>query len=415
MHILKSEYLNFIGLGIAWGIFIFVIFFQPITQHIISPLASLVFPLHSLSDQELKNTNREVFGFLPHWNFSHVDLIDFETLTTLAYFDVKLAADGNLDYLDTGYTSFISKEATALFQKAHKHGTRVVFTLTLMDNHAIESFLDDPAARKRTIDQSVMLVKRRGIDGINIDIEYEGDAGEHYRNLFTTFAADMTTAMHKQIPSSRVTVSVYASGVKYPKIQNIRDVAAVTDGIFMMGYDFALSSSDVAMPTAPLGGHKEGEYWYDISTAVDDFLVVMPARKLILGTPWYGLDFEVYEPDFKAATVSWYWYGRQGEIQTYAAVKDTTADKTGWDPVGHVAWKAYYNASAGTWRMIFMDDVHSLGEKYDLAKNRNLLGIGIWALGYEGDNQELWDLIHHKFGNKIADIRILQKPIYELF
>jgi len=407
--------MNYIGLGIAWAVFMFAIFFQPIQKNVISPIASTLFPLHSLSGDELKNTHYEVFGFLPFWNFHNADNIDFDTLTTLAYFDVKLSSDGNLIKDDAGYQSFISHEATQLFKKAHDHGTRVVLTLTLMNNAGIESFLDDDEAQKRAISQAVHLVEQRGIDGINIDIEYGGDAGDYYRDRFTIFADNMTQAMHKQVASSQVTVSVYASGAKYPKVQDIGDVARVTDGLFMMGYDFAITSSDVAMPTAPLGGHKEGEYWYDITTAVDDFLAVMPADKLILGTPWYGLNFEVYEPNFKAETVYSYWYGRTGEIETYEDVKNTTADINGWDSLGKVAWKAYYNEDSGTWRMMFIDDVRSMGAKYDLAKDKQLLGVGIWALGYEGNNREIWDLIEAKFGNKIADIRILEKPIYELF
>lgn len=407
--------MNYIGLGFAWAIFMFAIFFQPIQKNVISPLTSSLFPLHPLSSDELKNTHYEVFGFLPFWNFHNAGNIDFDTLTTLAYFDVKISPDGNLIKDDVGYQSFISRDATQLFKKAHDHGTRVVLTLTLMNNAGIEAFLDDDQAQKRAISQAVHLVKQRGIDGINIDIEYDGDAGDHYRDRFTVFADTMTRSMHKEVPSSQVTVSVYASGAKYPKVQNIGDVARVTDGLFMMGYDFAITSSDVAMPTAPLGGHKEGEYWYDISTAVDDFLAVMPAEKLILGTPWYGLNFEVYEPDFKAETVYSYWYGRSGEIETYEDVKNTTADINGWDSLGKVAWKAYYNEDSGTWRMMFIDDVRSMGAKYDLAKDKQLLGVGIWALGYEGNNREMWNLIEAKFGNKIADIRILDKPIYELF
>lgn len=410
-----SESMNYIGLGIAWAIFMFAIFFQPIQKNVISPIASSFFPLNSLSNDELKNTNYEVFGFLPFWNFHNADNIDFDTLTTLAYFDVKISPTGNLIKDDPGYQSFISEEATQIFKKAHDNGTRVVLTLTLMNNAAIKTFLDDEEAQERAISQAVSLVERRGIDGINIDIEYDGDAGEHYRERFTIFADRMTREMHSRVPASQVTASVYASGVKYPKVQNIGEVAKVTDGIFMMGYDFALTSSDVAMPTAPLGGHKEGEYWYDISTAVDDFLSVMPAEKLILGTPWYGLSFDVYEPQFKAETIAWYWAGRKGKIETYESVKSTAADQSGWNSLAQVSWKAYYDKNTGTWRMMYIDDVRSMGAKYNLAKNKQLMGVGIWALGYEGNNREMWDLIEAKFGNKIADIRILEKPIHELF
>lgn len=418
----NNRSLHFIGLGVAWAVFLFAVFFQPINKHLLSPIADTILPLQSLTGAERKQYSHEVFGFLPFWNFNRADNIDFETLTTLAYFDAKIQEDGSINKTDIGYQTFISDRATEIFKKAHANGTQVVLTITLMDNDKIKSFLDSEEAQNRAITESVSLVKQRGIDGINIDIEYDGDAGDEYRNKFTTFSKNLTDYMHAEVEASQVTVSVYASGVKYPKVQNIAAVSQVVDGIFMMGYDFAVASSEVAMPTAPLNGHKEGKYWYDISTAVEDFITVMPAEKLILGTPWYGLNFEVYEPGFKAETVYSYYYGRRGELQTYDTVKesvtparaDITAFKTGWDELGQVGWKAYFKPATGTWRMVFMDDARSLGAKYDLAKEKNLLGVGIWALGFEGNDQEMWTVIRQKFGNKVADIRISQKPIYEL-
>jgi spore germination protein YaaH len=413
---IKNNLKNHVGLAIGWFIFLCMIFFQPAQKHIISPLTSSMFPLHSLTTEELKNQNREVFGFLPHWNFDNAHNIDFETLTTLAYFDLKVSPDGNIIKDDAGYQSFVSKEATEIFKRAHQQGTRVVATLTLMDNDNIEAFLDDPEAQERTIDQAVTMVKRRGIDGINLDYEYDGNAGPAYRAKFTVFADNMTQRMHQEVPASKVTASVYASGVKYPKVQDIGSLSKVVDGIFMMGYDFAVLSSEVAMPTAPLYGHKEGKYWYDISTAVDDFLTVMPADKLILGTPWYGLNFHVYKPGFKAQTRP-----ARAQHQTYEAVKDYVTPakvgisdyQEGWDDISKVSWKAYFVEDTQTWRMVYIDDVRALGAKYDLAKEKNLQGVGMWALGFEGDKTEMWDLLRQKFGNKIADIRISNKPIYE--
>lgn len=409
----------YIGLAMSWALFLFIFFYRPITDRFISPFIESFVPLRSLYPEEVKSYDREVFGFLPYWNFEKLGAIDYDTLTTLAYFDVKINADGSINKYDTGYYSFTSKKATEIFQKAHKSGVRVVLTVTMMNNDAILQLLDSQEAQMQSIHQVVALVKERGIDGVNIDIEYDGDAGDHYRDAFTQYAHGFTTEMHKQVPSSKVTVSVYASGAKYPKVQDIGDVATVTDGLFMMGYDFALASSGVAMPTAPLGGYKEGDYWYDISTAVDDFLAVMPADKLILGTPWYGLDFEVYNPATDAETIYWSYWGRRGEIQTYEGAKDHFTShikevKTGWNDVAQVGWKAYYSDTTGTWRMIYMDDPRSLSAKYDLAKNKGLLGIGMWAIGYEGDHHEMWDVIRDKFGKKIADIRIAAKPIYDV-
>ncbi|QQG44486.1 MAG: hypothetical protein HYW86_01040 [Candidatus Roizmanbacteria bacterium] len=357
-----------------------------------------------------KNT-KEVFGFAPYWNIDKLDNINFNVLTTLAYFDIKVDADGNIIY-DDSLEIFKSKKATNLFKKAHSHGTRVVVTLTQMNNYEIEMIMDDPQAQENLINQSVELVKKRGIDGINIDFEYGSDPGQEYRDKFTRFVSNLTNQMHQEVPGSKVTVSVYASAVKDPKIYDIGALGAKSDGIFMMAYDFGYSGSDEVMPVAPLYGHKEGKYWYDISTAVEDFLRYMPSNKLILGVPYYGYNYPVSQPEVKAQTL---WGGVFS--QTYSAIKDVIKPGapgiydfiSGWDDAGKVSWKAYLTDYG--WRMIFVEDTKSLGIKYDFIKNKNLGGVGIWALGNDEGKNELWSVLVNKFGKKLADNKVSQKVI----
>ncbi|RJO62343.1 glycoside hydrolase family 18 protein, partial [candidate division WS5 bacterium] len=284
---------------------------------------------YNLQPLEKKNVvAKEVFGFAPYWTFEKLDNTDFDTLTTLAYFGVPVNSNGNLDRSDYGYQVFKSKQATRLFQKAHSNGTRVVLTLTQMNNGPILAILDDPQAQERLIEQAVAEVQGRGIDGINVDFEYDGNPGSVYRSRFTGLVADLTKEMHRQNPNSKVTVSVYAASARDPKLYDVGELAKVSDGVFMMAYDFAVAGSDTAMPTSPLYGHKEGQYWYDVSTAVDDFLKVMPAEKLILGVPWYGYNYVVNQPGIKANTLP-FWYG-QPVTQTYeVAQKNINGDLPG--------------------------------------------------------------------------------------
>lgn len=413
-----------VSLSLLCLLFIFVGGTGKNIDNIISPIIASLYPLQPLTEGK-KGT--EVFGFAPYWTFNKLDNVDFETLTTFAYFGIPIGEDGNLVTDGPGYKTFHSDKATAIFRKAHDNGTRVVLTITLMDNDSIKAFLANADARKIAIAQTTEEVKRRGIDGVNIDIEYVGNPAHEYRDYFSVFVKDMTETMHKEVPGSQVTVSVYASSAKSTKkLYDIKRIGQSADGVFMMAYDFATSGSDEVIPTSPLYGYKEGKYWYDVSTAVEDFLKLMPAEKLVLGLPWYGYNYPVSEPGVKVSKFQgysyYYWCGRKkqclayfrpdAKAQTYAAANtDVTVEQTGWDDIGKVGWRAYQ--ADGIWRMIFLDDERSLKLKYQFAKEKNLGGVGMWALGFDNGRDELWALLKQEFGGKLADNRIVSRPIQE--
>lgn len=381
-------------------------------------------PTQTLEKSTLRTP--EVFGFAPYWTINNLNHTDFSTLTTLAYFDLPIQANGEIDRNHQGYKTLKSSKATTLFQNAQKEGNDVVLTITQMDNRTIDAFLDNGDAQQRAIHETLSEVKSMGLNGVNIDFEYIGNPGEDKRKKFTAFAKNLSDKAHEENPNANVTVSVYASSAKDPKIYDIGKLSNSTDGIFMMAYDFATKSAQQAMPTSPLYGHKEGKYWYDIATAVEDFLKVMPAEKLIVGLPWYGYDYPVYEPQasaqvhqgfvrkvkrYRSNRWSWYWQTIRTKppsfVQTAKKVQDDIVSnsnninvQSGWDDVGKVGWIAY--KSSGVWRMVFIEDNRSLAYKYDFIKDKGLGGVGIWALGYEDSRESFWSLLKEKFGDKLA-------------
>src|SRR3989344_1012022 len=68
-------------------------------QKLISPIVSS----NSLQPLTESKNSKEVFGFAPYWNIDKLGNIDFNVLTTLAYFGVEVDAQGNLVRWDQGY------------------------------------------------------------------------------------------------------------------------------------------------------------------------------------------------------------------------------------------------------------------------------------------------------------------------
>jgi len=338
----------------------------------------------------------EVFGFAPYWSLSKMDNIDWSTLTTFAYFSLPVDANGTIDRNSYEWQVFNGNKLASLFSKAGEYKVRKVVTLTQMDAGTIEDFLASQESWQKLADESVDIVKRRNLDGVNIDFEYI-PSSEYLKKQFSSFIEFYSGQVHERLENPYITVSVLASSARFNRIYDISSLAKSTDGVFMMAYDYYTPGSESIGPSAPLYGynHGRGPYWYDVSTAVEDFLKVADPKKIILGVPYYGWNYPAYNPAPRTQAV----------VGTRASA--TTADKLGtdkmlattplggWDDTAKVSWRGYWDGSG--WRVVYMEDKKSLAAKYDFAREKHLAGVGIWALGYDATDNDFWALLREKF------------------
>jgi spore germination protein YaaH len=338
--------------------------------------------------------SREVFGFLPYWFVdSAADNLDFSLLTTLAYFDIPINGDGSLDTLSNGWQKLQSPTAQDTLRRATSSNVRVVLTYSSFDNEHIESIATNEEVRNSAVTNMVNFAKSQGAQGANIDFEYVGDPDAHVREGFSNFVEQAVERFHAEIPSSQVTVSMYAISAKMERLYQVDRLADASDGLFIMAYDFYTAGSSNAGPVAPLTGAPD-TYWYDITSSLNDFATAgVPATKMILGVPYYGYDWPTADHSPQSTVLP-----GPRNTANYSGVQRVLAAGEGerrWDNVAQVPYLVYQED--GVNRIAYYDDVESLGKKYDLVNERNLKGAGIWALGQDGDHKELWDLLRTKF------------------
>ena len=124
---------------------------------------------------------RQVMGFLPYWEVSDA-VLDYELLSTIAYFSVGSDKYGNLLKTDpdgtptTGWGGWTSSRMTSIINSAHTKGTRVVLTISVFawssGQAALQgALLGNPTARQNLAVQAADAVRARGADGINLDFE----------------------------------------------------------------------------------------------------------------------------------------------------------------------------------------------------------------------------------------------------
>lgn len=314
---------------------------------------------------------KEIVGYLPYWQYSSYPSLNYNLLTQINYFCVELDGNGNI-------TDDYSWPRIELVNFAHARGVKVKLCATLFGGTALTALLGSTANRKRAIDNLLAAVQAAGADGVDIDFELM-PAGQ--KANMVTFMRDLTNAFHANLPGSIVTMAMPA--VDWGNCWDYDALADIVDGLFIMAYDYHWNSGPTAGPVSPLDGSYPSISW-NVRLTVNDYLSKTGSNtaKIILGLPYYGYDWPVTSRDKYAATTG------SASSRVYAVAYDMAQihDRQ-WDQDSSTPW---FNYQDNGYRQVWYDDSLSLSMKYELALERDLAGIGMWALGYDGDRTELW-------------------------
>lgn len=314
-----------------------------------------------------------VFGFLPYW--VNQAWLQYDLISVLAVFSVDMGADGTI----TNSHGFPAVFESPMNQ-AHAAGGTVVVTVTNFSGSSIHSILTTgKAAALATI---TGLVNGTVVDGVCIDFEnvQSGDAG----NL-VAFMEDLRTAL----PDAHI--SICTPVVDWSGSFNYSELAECCDALMMMCYAFAGSWSSVAGPNAPLTGWGSSpESSSNMAWALCDYVRYAPEvhNKLVVGLPYYGHQWETntqYPHSGCSDCATLFYTTLSDRAATYGRI---------WDMESLTPYYAY---ESGGWHQGWYDDQVSLEMKYDIVNMAGMQGIGIWALGYDGDRPELWNQLQESF------------------
>lgn len=339
---------------------------------------------------------REVYGFLPYWESVAGPTLNYDILSTVAYFGVGVTGTGDLQKSGSSWGGWTSGWLTNVINNAHAHGTRVALTVeefawTTSERNEQIQLLSSAANRLNAAQQIAAAVSQRGVDGVNLDFEpiastQEGD----YRIFVQTLRAELD----KIHPGYELTFCATGATGYY-------DVAGLTapgaaDAVFIMGYDFRTGSSSYAGSIDPLTSPKPV---YDLTQVVHLWAARTSVSHIILGLPYYGIAWSTAANTPNSTVIS----SSCSPTSVFFAQAASLAATNGrnYDSVEQSAWTAYQLTCGGvaTWRELYYDDAQSLGVKYDMINYWNLRGMGIWALGYDAGHPEMPSLVAAKFLN----------------
>jgi spore germination protein YaaH len=342
------------------------------------------------SDVTLKYTGRpqkEVFGFFPYWMLDAYDQVHIDSYTTIALFGLTSDSKGNIiastgEEIDGGWAMWNDDRLDKFIARARKERIQVVLTVKSFNNDDIENLVLSDQAQKKFISNAVQLINLKSLDGINIDFEYIGTPDTAVTEGFTRLIANLNIEMKRQIPGSQLTIDTYLKSGGMRDLFDIQLLEEHVDAIVVMGYD-------VHTPNGTPGAVIPMEGPSSVVGFMQSYLERVSPKKLILALPYYGYDWPIKEEDREAHSPRAIPYA---EIAAFAKETSITWDETTQTPSYN-----YTDPESQVSRIVHFENPRSLGLKYDYVNKKNLKGVGVWAMGYEGNNLELEQVMINKF------------------
>lgn len=344
--------------------------------------------------------NNTVIGFLPFWNLKKEPKIDFTVLDQVIYFGlavdesgdfVKIGDDG---YGEPGWTWFKSETLAEIKKAAHQNNKKVLFSINAFSNSLIDAILSDPYKQDRLIQNTSALIEQYDFDGVNIDFEYVFDPEGNYpeKDHFTDFIAKLSKKIKKDNKNAILSADFYANTVINDNIYDVGATSRYLDSVIIMAYDFHRAASANSGPVAPLNS-SQGK---SIIDAVQASFAKIDLKKVILGIPLYGYEWQTYSNEPGSTTIP-----QSGALASYQRVHQLIEDENldvHWDSEAMSPYLVFKD----DWQIkqIYYENLASLSLKYQLVKQLQLGGVAFWAMGYEGEFDEVWD----EAGKKLKDL-----------
>lgn len=329
---------------------------------------------------------KDVLGFFPYWMLEKQDKINISYLSSVSLFALTVNGRGDIlkegesGLLDPGWDMWRDPRLDDFIRKAKRSNVKVYLTFKSFNNSDIERLSKLENSQKAFIANALFLINSKNLDGINIDFEYVGIPDTTVRDGFTRFVTNLNYELKRQLPDSSLTIDTYLTSGARKDLFDITSLSLNSDALIIMGYDMHTPNGD-AGPISAMGGDT------NIVGYVQNYLEKADSSKLILAVPYYGYDWPQEPNDNSEARV---------KTLPYAEIEDMSKNlQLFWNEESQTPYFSY--KEDGVQRVVHFDNVRSLGVKYDFIKTKNLKGVGIWALGYDGLRDDLEKLIVDKF------------------
>lgn len=259
---------------------------------------------------------------------------------------------------------------------ANSNGIKPFVLITNSDSSGFnstiaKSILENPVNSQALINNLVNVIKTNGYKGVNIDFENVPYTDRTYYSQFVNSVKNTLSPL-----GYTTTISVPAETLDSPTNSwngafDYKALGQTADEIIIMSYD---EHGPWSSP-GPVASIR----W--VTNIVNYAKTVIPTNKILLGLAAYGYDWS--STGNKALSL----IQINNIISTYGGTVQ-------WDAVSQSPYYIYTDASR-VQHTIWFENSYSIAFKLNLVNQNNLLGVGIWRLGFE--DTAYWNTINTKF------------------
>ncbi|HEU5146653.1 MAG TPA: glycosyl hydrolase family 18 protein [Chryseosolibacter sp.] len=304
-----------------------------------------------VGDRPVQPVDFKVIGYLPGRSVDTTS-IPFKRLTHINFaFAIPAKNGGGLDALRN------ADKLDALVKAAHRHHLKVFISIGGWsigdgggDDSRFHRLAADPQERNYFVQNTMELVRRFDLDGVDVDWEYPDVENRSAEDnvLLMRQMGDSLHAINKELTAAVVHYGNQGEGTK-------DEIFQIVDWLNLMAYD---DDKGQSVPHSPYSlAEKSINYWVKERG--------LPPHKAVLGLPFYG------KP-------------RKENLSHY---KDLLA--AGADPMKDEFDSVYYNGIA------------TIKRKTELAKKEGLAGVMIWEIAQDTqDERSLLKAINEVIGKE---------------
>ncbi|MBA2174693.1 glycoside hydrolase family 18 protein [Halobacillus locisalis] len=293
-------------------------------------------------------------------------------LTYLAPFSYEIQTDGSLK----------APPLDNFKQIATNNDTSLMMVVTNLADGEFSAelgrkVLTDENLQNKLLDRIVSTAKEVGFSDVHFDMEFlPRELKENYNQFLRKAKQRLSNEGLLMSTALAPKTSAEQEGAWY----EAHDYAAhgeIADFVVLMTYEWGYSGGP-PRAVSPIG---------PVTEVVDFALSVMPANKILLGQNLYGYDWTLpYEPGGEFAKA----------VSPQRAIQIARENNVpiSYDEEEQAPYFTYTSQS-GEEHEVWFEDARSIQQKFDLIKDRGLLGISYWKLGLSFPQN--WELLENQF------------------